>query len=127
MNKKQNKKQPFDYNAELLSLTKAKIFSKNIDLNKTIGFMQNEIDMYKEKNNDVNNKYSLSLKNNITISKRLKDSLIEQLSLLEDKLHLQKKITYQTKSNSRFIKQIMFLNNRNFFQRLFNVQYKENE
>jgi len=121
MNKKQKttpEQKPFDYNAKIMSLTKAKIVSINNDLNIVIKEMQKEIDLLKKTNNRL---YGTLGQTEI----KLKTSLKEQLFLLEEKTKLITQTTQKIKSNTRFIKEIIFLNNRNIFQRIFNVQYNK--
>lgn len=114
MNKKQEttpEQKPFDYNAKINSLTKQKIVSINKDLNIVIKEMQKEIDLSKQTNNRLYGNLAQT-------EMKLYISLKEQIKLIQQN-------TETIKSNTKFIKERIFLNNRNLFQRIFNVQYKE--
>lgn len=135
MNKKQKttlEQKPFDYNAKIMSLTKVKIVSINQHLNVVIKQMQKEIDMYKQKHSisildyeRLLNIHTDLLSKAIKISNELNESKKEQLFLMQETTKLITQKTQTIKSNTRFIKEIIFLNNRNIFQRIFNVQYNK--
>jgi hypothetical protein len=61
----------------------------------------------------------------ILINNQLNRSLKEELYLIKGQTKLIQQNIETIKSNKKFIKEIIFLNNRNLFQRIFNVQYKE--
>lgn len=146
MNKKQKttpEQKPFDYNAKIMSLTKVKIVSINKYLYDTIGIMQHENDILKERNkklskyiDEINSKYQKEIDLFKETNNRLhgtlgqceielKKSLKEQLFLMQERIKLITQNTQNIESNTMFIKKIIFLNNRNIFQRIFNVQYNK--
>ena len=93
MNKKQKstpEQNPFDYNAKIMSLTKAKIVSINQNLNVVIEQMQKEIDLYKEKYNQEKNNYFLktkensNLKRDIDSTKDYSERISKQYNLLKE-------------------------------------------
>ena len=130
--KKQQKKEiPFDYNKKLMSLTKENILSINKGLNETIIIMQKEIDLYKNKYTDKRNLY---IKTDIYLKRKLENVLVDYNKSLENELSLAKENLFLTKENTNlmrrgtaYFKEIVFLENRNLFQRIFNKKYKRNE
>lgn len=90
--------------------------------------MEKKID---ELNKDYANKlkdHHISLfKEYMELQDRFTDILNQLKKMKRKLLVLTKSSTETIKSNSRLIKEIIFLNNRNLFQRIFNIQYKGND